>query len=268
MSRRKIEVLVLSDIHLGTYGCHAEELCTYLDSIDPKKIILNGDIVDIWQFKKRYWPQSHTEVLHRLMDFLSQGVEIFYITGNHDELIRKFSDFHLSNFHIIDKLVMELDGKKVWIFHGDVFDVTMQYSKWLAKFGGYGYDFLIYLNRTMNAGLRMIGRGNYSFSKAIKNSVKKAIKFVRDFEITAADLAIQNQYDYVVMGHIHTPEQKTIYRNNSKVVYLNSGDWVENLTSLEYQRGNWNIFRYPKTESESLSVPDPILANSKIAHAV
>lgn len=253
MSRRPVDLLILSDIHLGTFGCHAEELCDYLDSIAPKRIILNGDIIDIWQFSKRYWPQSHMGVLQRLLEFLSQGIEIHYVTGNHDELMRRFSDFHLSNFHIVDKIVLELDGKKAWIFHGDVFDVTMQYSKWLAKMGGLGYDLLIVLNRMMNYTLRLFGRDKYSLSKKVKASVKKAIKFIRDFEKTAAELAIENGYDYVIMGHIHTPEHKSIYQGNKKVTYLNSGDWIENLTALEYHNNKWVIYRHIQVAEEEMS---------------
>lgn len=252
MKKRKLDILVLSDVHLGTYGCHAEELCDYLDSIDPKKIILNGDIIDVWNFKKSYWPAAHTEVLRRLMKFLSKGVEIFYITGNHDEVMRKFTVFHLSNLHIVDKLVLNLEGEKAWIFHGDVFDVSMKYSKWLAKFGGAGYDLLIVLNRFTNTLLNAFGYEKFSLSKKIKDGVKKAVKYVHDYEQTAAELAIENGFDYVVLGHIHNPEQRTIIQGNKKVVYLNSGDWIENLTSLEYRVGQWTLYKHPLTNRENV----------------
>lgn len=247
MKKRKLDLLVLSDIHLGTYGCHAEELCDYLDSVSPKQIVLNGDIIDIWNFKKSYWPQSHHEVLERLLAFLSDGVEIFYITGNHDEMLRRFSGFHLGHFHILDKLVLELNGEKAWIFHGDVFDVSMQYARWIAKLGGAGYDLLIVLNRSVNRMLQMFGHEPYSLSKKIKSSVKKAVKYMDDFESTATTLAIENKFDYVILGHIHNPEHKQVKTPQGSVTYLNSGDWIENLTSLEYAHGKWTLFRYQKT---------------------
>jgi len=141
--KRKVEVAVISDVHLGTYGCHAKQLITYLNSIEPKHLILNGDIVDIWQFSKRYFPKSHLKVIKKIMNFATEGTKVTYITGNHDEMLRKFSDTTIGNISIVNKKVLDLDGKKAWFFHGDVFDVSIQNAKWLAKLGGYGYDLLI-----------------------------------------------------------------------------------------------------------------------------
>ena len=145
----------------------------------------------------------------------SEGVEIIYITGNHDEMLRKFSDTNIGNISIVDKVVLDLDGKKAWFFHGDVFDVSIQNAKWLAKLGGYGYDILILLNRMVNWGLERMGKERYSLSKKIKNSVKGAIKYISDFEKVATDLAIENEYDYVICGHIHQPPLKITSLLNS-----------------------------------------------------
>ncbi|WP_350291852.1 UDP-2,3-diacylglucosamine diphosphatase [uncultured Croceitalea sp.] len=244
MKKRKVELAVISDVHLGTYGCHADELITYLNSIQPKKLILNGDIIDIWQFKKRYFPPSHLKVLRKIIGMASKGTEVFYITGNHDEMLRKFADTSMGNLKIVNKLVMDLDGKKTWIFHGDVFDVSIKNAKWLAKLGAYGYDLLILINRLINWFLHKLGKEKFSLSKKIKNSVKGAVKYINDFESTAADLAIENHYDYVICGHIHQPK-KEIYENRyGKTMYLNSGDWVENLTALEYSFKRWKIYHY------------------------
>ena len=165
MSKRELDLVVLSDIHLGTYGCHAKELLNYLESIKPKTLILNGDIIDIWQFRKQYFPKSHLNVIKKIIDLSANGTEVYYITGNHDELLRKFSDFTMGNLKLVDKLVLNLNGKKAWFFHGDVFDVSIQNAKFLAKLGGYGYDLLILLNRLLNYILKMMGREKYSLSK-------------------------------------------------------------------------------------------------------
>ncbi len=235
---------VISDVHLGTYGCHADELITYLNSIQPKKLILNGDIIDIWQFSKRYFPPSHLKVLRKIIGMASKGTEVYYITGNHDEMLRKFSDTSMGNFKVVDKLVLNLDGKKAWIFHGDVFDVSIQNAKWLAKLGGYGYDLLILINSFLNWCLAKMGREKYSLSKRIKNSVKGAVKYINNFEKTAAELAIENHYDYVVCGHIHQPKKEVYENKYGSCTYLNSGDWVENLTALEYSFKRWKIYHY------------------------
>lgn len=242
--KRDVELVVLSDIHLGTYGCHAEELLRYLKSIRPKKIILNGDIIDMWQFSKRYWPKSHMQVIKHLTSLLTKSTRIVYIPGNHDEMLRKFAGLRLGSFSIDNKALLSLNGKKAWIFHGDVFDVTMQHSKWIAKLGAVGYDSLILINRMVNWFLMRLGYSKISLSKRVKDSVKTAIKFIDDFENTAADIAIGNQYEYVVCGHIHQPEMRNIANEKGQTLYLNSGDWVENLTALEFDNGAWSIYRY------------------------
>jgi len=248
--KRKVEIAVVSDVHLGTYGCHAKQLLTYLNSIQPKKLILNGDIIDIWQFSKRYFPKSHLKVIKKIMTMAANGVEVIYITGNHDDMLRKFSDTTIGNISIVDKLVLELDDKKAWIFHGDIFDASIQSAKWIAKLGGWGYDFLITMNSVSNWCLEKMGRERFSFSKMIKNSVKKAVKYITDFEDTAAELAVDQGFDFVICGHIHQPQIRTVHTKNGNCIYLNSGDWIENLTSLEYNKGKWTMYHYETEEDD------------------
>jgi UDP-2,3-diacylglucosamine pyrophosphatase LpxH len=246
MAKREVDIVVLSDVHLGTYGCRSKELLKYLKSIKPKMLILNGDIIDIWQFSKSYWPETHMKVVRRILKFVTDGVPVYYLTGNHDEMLRKFADFDLGSFHLKNKLVLNVDGKKAWIFHGDVFDVTMQHSRWLAKLGAVGYDTLILINSLTNWFLTKIGREKMSFSKKVKERFKDAVKFINQFEQTAADLAVEKKYSYVICGHIHQAEIREIKATDKSgsVLYLNSGDWVENLTALEYHNGEWTIFKY------------------------
>ncbi|MEO6150463.1 MAG: UDP-2,3-diacylglucosamine diphosphatase [Mucilaginibacter sp.] len=260
MAKREVDIVVISDVHLGTYGCHAKELLKYLKSIKPKILVLNGDIIDIWQFSKSYWPEAHMKVVRRILKFVTEGVPVYYLTGNHDEMLRKFTDFNMGTFQLLDKIVLNVDGKKAWIFHGDVFDVTMQHSKWLAKLGAVGYDSLILLNSMTNWCLTLVGRPKMSFSQKIKAKFKDAVKFINHFEQTAADLAVDKKYDYVICGHIHHAEIKEVQAadGSGSVLYLNSGDWVESLTALEYHQGKWTIFNYrpedfegePDTEDE------------------
>ncbi len=244
LRKRKIDLAVISDVHLGTRGCHADELIAYLNSIRPNKLILNGDIIDIWQFNKKYFPASHLKVLKKFISMASNGTEVYYITGNHDEMLRRFGDLQIGNFNLANKLILDLDGKKAWIFHGDVFDVSVRHAKWLAKLGGYGYDMLILVNRMVNWFLQKIGREKFSLAKKVKNGVKGAVKYIHNFEKTATDLAIENAYDYVICGHIHKPKKEICENKYGKCVYLNSGDWVENLTALEYSFKRWKIYQY------------------------
>lgn len=262
MTKRSLDVAVISDVHLGTYGCHATELLTYLRSISPQLLILNGDIIDGWQFSKRYFPVSHINVIKEIFNMVTRGTRVIYITGNHDESLRRYSELSMGNFMLADKFLLEMDGKKIWIFHGDVFDNTTKGSaKILAKLGGQGYDLLILLNRCVNFISKSVGGEKISLSKRVKNAVKKAVTYINNFETTVAELAIQNQYDYVVCGHIHMPAMRTISNEEGQVVYLNSGDWIENLTALEYSNKTWNIYHHPegKQPLEKPSRQKPVL---------
>jgi UDP-2,3-diacylglucosamine pyrophosphatase LpxH len=251
--RRKLDVVVLSDVHLGTYGSRATELVHYLQSIQPKTLVLNGDIIDIWQFNKRYFPMAHMEVIKCLTNLMTLGTRVVYITGNHDEMLRKFKGFELGNLEIQNKLLLELPTGVAWIFHGDVFDVTMKHSKWVAKLGGKGYDLLIILNTFINWISQRLGRGRISLSQKVKDSVKGVVKFVNNFEETAAEIAMYSGYRYVICGHIHQPQIKEMTgKDGTSVLYLNSGDWVENATALEYQNGVWELYRHNPNNTSNL----------------
>ena len=244
-----MDVAVISDVHLGTYGCRANELSRYLSTIDPSILVLNGDIIDIWQFSKKYWPAGHMQVIKQITSMLSRGVKVYYITGNHDEMLRRFENFSLGDFHIVNKMIIHHDNNtRSWIFHGDVFDVIMKHSKWLAKLGAVGYDALIYINSFINYISKKMGKGKISLSKKIKNSVKSAVKFINNFEETAADIAIEKGYEHVICGHIHQPADRIINTGKGSVHYLNSGDWIENLTALEYENNAWKLYHYAADE--------------------
>ena len=254
--KRLIEVLVISDIHLGTYGCQSKALLNYLKSVDPKIIILNGDIIDIWQFNKRYFPKSHMKIIKYFLNLIQDGKTIYYLTGNHDEMLRKFNGFELKNFKILNKKVINLNGHQAWFFHGDVFDLTMQYSKWLTRLGAIGYDALILINSALNFILSKLRRPRYSLSKKVKNSVKGAVKYINKFEETVVGIAFERKYKFVICGHIHQPAIKKYSIKNKNIIYLNSGDWVENLTSLEYHNKKWTIYQHDNNHYEEELVND------------
>jgi UDP-2,3-diacylglucosamine pyrophosphatase LpxH len=188
------------------------------------------------------------QVIKEIFSLMAKGTEVVYITGNHDETLRSYSGLQLGDMKLVDKLVIEIDGHKTWIFHGDVFDATTKGSaKLIAKLGGHGYDLLILLNRAINWVLKLIGKEKMSLSKKVKNGVKKAVAWIENFEQTAAELAIENGYDNVICGHIHQPQIREVKTERGSVTYLNSGDWIENLTCLEYNEGYWEIYHYKET---------------------
>ncbi|RZP04018.1 MAG: UDP-2,3-diacylglucosamine diphosphatase [Flavobacteriales bacterium] len=248
--KRNLDILVISDLHLGTYGSEADEVLAYLDSIDADKIVINGDFVDIMLFNKRFWPSSHMKVIKYFLDLISEGKEIYYVTGNHDELIRKFVNFKIQNFKIVNQIVLDTPEGKVWMFHGDVFDFSIQ-TAWLTKLAGFLYDYMIIFNSWVNKKImRPLGRKRLNFSKIIKANVKTAVQYFANFERNAAEIAEKNGYKYVVCGHIHTPKIESFEINGKEIIYMNSGDWLESLSSLEYVNNEWSIYMHKRTEKD------------------
>jgi UDP-2,3-diacylglucosamine pyrophosphatase LpxH len=239
--KRPIDILVLSDLHLGTYGCRAKELTAYLRTVKPRMVVLNGDIIDIWQFKKSYFPKSHMQVLKRLLKMAGK-IPVYYITGNHDEALRRYSPASLGQLQLLDRLSLSIGGERYWFFHGDIFDASMKHAKWLAKLGGFGYDLLIRINTVVNHVLSALGKPRMSFSKRVKNSVKRAVAYIGDFEETAASIAVHEGFQHVVCGHIHQPQIRRITTAKGSVNYMNSGDWIEHMSALEYVDGQWSLY--------------------------
>jgi len=260
MKPRRIDLAVISDAHLGTFSCNDKALLSYLKGIEPKVLVLNGDFIDGWHFSRHFWPKTHMKILKRILKLLGKGVQVFYVTGNHDGFLRRFTDFEMGNFHLVDKLVLEHEGKRIWIFHGDVFDVAMEHSRWVVWLGSAGYAILIILNRLVNFFLRRLGRGNLSVASRIKDSMHRARRYTEKFEQIAVDLAREKGYDAVVCGHIHHAKISVHHDEmGRKILYLNSGDWIENLTALEYEDGAWNIHRavrHVDVEPEEADAPE------------
>lgn len=259
MQKRTIDVAVISDLHLGTYASRATEFLTYLQSIQPRLLILNGDIIDGWQFSKHYFPPSHMAVIQEIFQLLSSGTRVIYVTGNHDEMLRRYSDLYLGNFQLTDKVVIEINGKMTWIFHGDVFDHA---SKGLAKFwgklGSNGYACLLGFNKFINRLLALTGREKVSLSRRVMQQFNKRVVRINDFETKIAELAIEKNYHSVICGHIHQPGKQVFTNDKGSVVYLNSGDWVEHLTALEYYGNDWHIYTHTeKTVSARTFTPRP-----------
>lgn len=245
-AKRRIDICIISDIHLGTHACHASELNKYLNSINPGVLIINGDWLDIWNFSANYFPKEHIENIFLVLEFAQKGIPVYYLTGNHDDHMRNFTGFNFDILQLRDEMILEIDGKKHWIFHGDKYDLSVGGSaRWLAKLGGRYYDKIFQLNRWVNNIRMRYGKDQILISKYIKDKVKSIVKKnVQDFENVAIEIGIERGFDYIVCGHIHKPQIREVETELGKAVYLNSGDWIENLTALEYVNGQWDLFYY------------------------
>ncbi|WP_075603347.1 UDP-2,3-diacylglucosamine diphosphatase [Saccharicrinis aurantiacus] len=242
---KQLDAVVISDTHLGTRSAKAKELLNYLKSIKTEVLVLNGDIIDIWQFSKSYFPKTQLKVVRQIIKMMEAGTQVHYVIGNHDEALRRFVGVKMGNLSIVNKVVLKINGAKTWIFHGDAFDVVMHHSAWLAKLGATGYALLTIINKVVNSFLSLFGQRRISLSKDIKELVKSKRNDVTSrFEKTVAGLAIKKRYKYAICGHIHWPAKKRISNQHGSVMYLNSGDWVENMTALEFENNDWHLVYY------------------------
>ncbi|MEN0001327.1 MAG: UDP-2,3-diacylglucosamine diphosphatase [Pseudomonadota bacterium] len=222
--------LFISDLHLGTRGCQAELLLQFLREHDAEKIYLVGDIFDGWRLRKGwYWPQTHDDVVQALLRKARKGAEVYYIPGNHDEVMRQFLGTHFGGIEVIDRALHETaDGTKLLVTHGDQFDMVVMNAKWLAHVGDYAYATALKVNYWFNRVRRLWGGQYWSLSKWAKLKVKKAVNFIGDFEKVLANEAVAEGAEGVICGHIHHATIKQI----KDIRYINTGDWVESCTAI------------------------------------
>lgn len=243
--RRRYRTIWISDVHLGTRGCNAEMLIDFLDSVDSETLYLVGDIIDGWRLKKKfYWPQSHNDIVWRILKRARRGTRIVYIPGNHDEMFRQFTGMKFGGVEIRRAAFhTTADGRRLMVLHGDEFDAVMLAHRWLAVIGDALYHVLMGLNRRINAVRRRFGMPYWSLSKVAKHKVKNAVEFISQYEEVVARAALERGVDGVVCGHIHTAEM----RNFDGVEYFNDGDWVEGCTALvEHADGRMEVLHWPE----------------------
>lgn len=244
MNKRHVDVVVISDVHLGTSASRAAELNAYLKSVEPGTLVLNGDIVDLWDFRKGYWPEAHTKVIRRILKLAVDGVPVHYITGNHDGALRRYTSLCLGSVNLVDRLELDLGGRRHWFLHGDAFDLALGTGRVLGWLGTLGYDGLVTLGTGVNAVRRACGFDRVSLANTFKRNLPAARNHIARYEDCCLRAAAARGYDAVVTGHIHMPSMFSRQVAGREVSYLNSGDWVDSLSALEYANGQWSIVRW------------------------
>jgi UDP-2,3-diacylglucosamine pyrophosphatase LpxH len=241
--RQRLRAIFISDLHIGTPGFQANALLEFLKCHDCETLYLVGDIVDGWQLRRRwFWPQSHNDVVQKLLRRARKGCRVIYVPGNHDEFARGFAGNAFGGVDILQEAVhTTATGQRLWVIHGDHFDGVIQCAKWLAYVGDWLYELTLKVNRHLNRLRGRLGLEYWSLSAYLKHKVKKAVNFISDFEVAVAHEARRRGYDGVVCGHIHHAE----IRDVDGVLYCNDGDWVESRTALvEHLDGRLEILHW------------------------
>ena len=235
--------IFISDIHLGTKGCQAEKLLDFLRNTESEKLYLVGDIIDCWYMTKNiHWPQSHNDVIQKILRKARKGTDVIYIPGNHDEIIRNFTDQFLGNITVVDQFThIDVHNRPLMVIHGDQFDVVIRKAKWLAHLGSWAYDLAISVNGTVNWFRNQLHLPYWSLSAWAKQRVKSAVNFIGEYEQTLAAYADTQQVSGIICGHIHSANICDI----AGIRYMNCGDWVESCTALvEHTDGLWEIITW------------------------
>jgi len=265
-SKFSCRTVFLSDLHLGTNGCKADEVVAFLKSIRCSKLVLNGDIIDGWALRRgARWEASHTRVVRRILKMTERhDTEVVYLRGNHDEILERFLPLALGRIRIVKEHIhVTADGKRYLVVHGDGFDSVSTGHKWMAMLGAVGYDLLLEVNRIYNRWRRWRGREPFSLSKVVKAKVKSAVSFIDRYEDLLQQLARHRGCDGIICGHIHTPEDKQV----GGVHYLNSGDWVESLSAIiEHHDGRLELVHHH--QGPAVPVDDRTIAPGPVHHPV
>lgn len=256
--KQHYRTIFLSDIHLGARGCQADHLIDFLKHHSCDRLYLVGDIVDGWRMKSSmFWPQSHSNVVRRFLTLAKRGTEIVYVTGNHDEFLRRYTDHHFGNIELCDRAEhLGPNGERYLVVHGDEYDVITRYHRWIAWLGDVGYNVLLEINRFNNWVREHLGYGRWSLSAWVKHRVKRAVNFISEFEVGVAQDCEREGFDGVICGHIHHAEIRDI----GGIRYLNCGDWVESCTALvEDEAGNIEIVYWlPETAAPVVPLATPV----------
>ena len=267
----RVRAVWISDLHLGTPGCRATALLDFLRCVECDTLYLVGDIIDGWQLRRQwYWPQSHNDVVQKVLRKARKGTRVVFVPGNHDEFARRYVEHNFGGVDVVEDCVHRtLDGRLLWVTHGDLFDGVVQHARWLAFLGDKMYDVALELNRHFNSLRARLGLPYWSLSKYLKLRVKRAVNFISDFEAALAREARRRGVDGVVCGHIHHAEIRDI----DGVLYCNDGDWVESCTALVEQLDgtlqilDWSQPHADPIEQDPLSVPSlPTHAADVAAH--
>ncbi|RDJ35555.1 MAG: UDP-2,3-diacylglucosamine diphosphatase [Crenarchaeota archaeon] len=242
--RLEVKALFVSDIHLGSRYSKAEQFLTFLRSIQPETLYLVGDFIDGWKLKKRfYWNDTHSFIIRRIIGMMKNGTKVKYIAGNHDEFLREFMpNGNLGHLEILDEDIYHtIDGRKLLIIHGDIFDQITRQAKWLYYLGDNAYSLAMWINDLYNTVRRKMGLPYWSLSKKLKQNVKEAVNFINSFEYYIVKHTKECGCSGVICGHIHYPTIKKI----ENIDYYNCGDWVESCTAIvEHLDGNFELLDF------------------------
>jgi UDP-2,3-diacylglucosamine pyrophosphatase LpxH len=237
---RHVRALFISDVHLGSRACKAEQLLDFLRHHDAETIYLVGDIVDGWQLRSGWhWPQTHNDVIQKLLRKARKGSRLIYVPGNHDEFLRDYFGTHFGGVVVTEQAThIAADGRRYVVTHGDQFDRRIVRARRFAALGDHVQMPLRTASMAVNVIRQWLSLPSWSLSQWAKHKVKDVLNYVQSFEAALAAEATRRHAEGVICGHVH---QASI-RDFPAARYINCGDWVESCSAaVEHFDGRLEI---------------------------
>jgi UDP-2,3-diacylglucosamine pyrophosphatase LpxH len=253
----RVRAAFISDLHLGTRECQADEIAAFLRRVEMETLYLVGDIVDLWSMRRGiYWPAAHQDVLRQIIDKVRSGTRVVYVPGNHDELARPLAGSLLAGIEVHHECIhVTRDGRRMLVMHGDAFDAAVRFSPALRLIGGALYGLILIANRPVNWVRTMARLPRWSLVRWLKSRVGNAMTYVNRFEQAAAAAAAARGVDGIVCGHIHRPHVAQM----NGVLYCNDGDWVEHCTALvEDRNGKLSIWDQRGMAAQAVAINESL----------
>ena len=246
-----VRSIFLSDIHLGTRACQAEQLLDFLREHPAERVYLVGDIIDFWSMSRGIvWTPAQNTVVQKVLRRARHGERVFLIPGNHDEALREYVDTAFGDIEVVREMVhVAADGRRYLVTHGDEFDQVTRYHRWVAVLGDIAYNLLVRINGLLSWWRRRLGiPGYWSLAGYAKRKVKTAVNFIFDFEDSVVHAARERQLDGVICGHIHW----AAIRDIGGTSYINCGDWVDSCTAIvEHTDGRMELVHWKGSQADT-----------------
>jgi UDP-2,3-diacylglucosamine hydrolase len=246
---QRSKIYFASDFHLGLPGeenNHSREIqiVKWLDQIseDASEIYLLGDVFDFWHEYKTVVPKGFVRLLGKLAELSDQGIKITLFKGNHDMWSFGYLEKEIGAQLISDELIIERNGKKFYLHHGDGLgpgDYSYKFikrvfrnpiSKWL--FARLHPNFGVGLARFLSNRSR---KANFRSDKAYKGDDKEFLTLFAKSELQ------KTHYNYFIFGHRHLPLDIDL-GNNSR--YINLGEWVTHFTYAVFDGNELQLKTY------------------------
>jgi len=228
ISRTKI--YFASDFHLGagdyaTFREREMRIVRWLDSIknDAAELFLMGDVFDFWFEYKTVVPKGYIRFFGKLAELRAVGVNLYFFKGNHDMWMFDYFQKELGAVIISDELILERDGKKFYLHHGDGLGPGDKLYKILKKIFRSNLSQWVFARFHPNFG---VGIANYwsSHSRLSNQKKKKPDPTEQEWLVTYChELLKLDHFDFLIFGHRHKPLDIKL---NSHSRYINLGEWL------------------------------------------